>query len=220
MLPPKEAGRGSIIYTTSSIKGEGKTFTSVNLSLALASMNKKVLLIGADLRNPQLHTYLGIDKSQSGLSNYLYDTTVNWKDSLVKGFEAYANHDSLISGMIPPNPPHLLSNGRFELLLEEARGLYDYIIVDTAPTIAITDTLLISKFADATVYLTRANYTENNLLTHANELAKNDKLKNIAFVINQVGDSKRDKYGYNYGYGYGYGEDEVKESWKDKLFNR
>jgi capsular exopolysaccharide synthesis family protein len=220
MLPPKEAGRGSIIYTTSSIKGEGKTFTSLNLSLALASLNKKVLLIGADLRNPQLHAYLGIDKSQSGLSNFLHDTEVNWRDSLVKGFKEYSNHDALISGMIPPNPPHLLSNGRFELLLEEARGLYDYILVDTAPTIAITDTLLISKFADATVYLTRSNYTEKNLLDHANSLAKNNKLKNIAFVINQVGDSKRSKYGYNYGYGYGYGEDVVKRSWKDKLFNR
>jgi Mrp family chromosome partitioning ATPase len=92
--------------------------------------------------------------------------------------------------------------------------------VDTAPTISVTDTLLISKFADATVYVTRANYTEKNLLEHANALVKNKKLKNMAYVINQVGASIGSKYGYNYGYGYGYNEDTAKRSWRDKIFNR
>jgi capsular exopolysaccharide synthesis family protein len=219
LLPPSEDGKGSIIYTTSSIKGEGKTFISLNLSLALTSLNKKVLLIGADLRNPQLHIYLGIDKEQAGLSNHLH-TDDDWKDFLIKGFKEHPNHDTLISGVIPPNPPHLLTNGRFETLLEEASTQYDYIIVDTAPTISVTDTLLISKFADATVYVTRANYTEKNLLEHANALAKNKKLKNMAYVINQVGASIGSKYGYNYGYGYGYNEDTAKRSWRDKIFNR
>lgn len=219
LLPPREDGKGSIIYTTSSIKGEGKTFISLNLSLALTSLNKKVLLIGADLRNPQLHIYLGIDKEQEGLSNHLH-TNDDWKDFLIKGFKEHPNHDTLISGVIPPNPPHLLTNGRFEILLEEARTLYDYIIVDTAPTISVTDTLLISKLADTTVYVTRANYTEKNLLEHANGLAKNKKLKNMAYVINQVGASKGSQYGYNYGYGYGYSEDTSERSWKDKIFNR
>jgi capsular exopolysaccharide synthesis family protein len=186
----------------------------------LSSLSKKVLLIGADLRNPQLHIYLDIDKEQAGLSNYLYDVNYHWKDALLKGFEEHPNHDTLISGVIPPNPPYLLANGRFEALLEEARALYDYIIVDTAPTISVTDTLLISKFADATVYVTRANYTEKNLLEHANSLAKNKKLNNMAFVVNQVGGIKRSKYGYNYGYGYGYNEDTAKGSWSDKIFNR
>ena len=101
--------------------------------------------------------------------------------------------------------------------MEEARLEFDYIIVDTAPTISVTDTLLISHLADATAYLTRANYTEKNLLNHAKDLSVQKKLKNIAIVINSVGNSKRSgygygygygyKYGYNYGYGYGYGED-------------
>ncbi len=220
ILPLKEDGKGSVIYATSTIKGEGKTFTSINLSLAFSSLNKKVLLIGADLRNPQLHNYLNIDKLQSGLSNFLHDTNYDWKENLIKGFKEHPNHDTLLSGEIPPNPPHLLTNGRFEALLEEARTLYDYIIVDTAPTILVTDTLLISKFADATLYITRANFTEKNLLEHANALAKNKKLKNMAYVINQVGVNKRSRYGYNYGYGYGYTEDTFKRSWKDKLFNR
>lgn len=220
ILPFKEDGKGSVIFTTSTIKGEGKTFISVNLSLALSSLNKKVLLIGADLRNPQLHNHLKVDKLQSGLSNYLHDINYHWKENLIKGFKEHPSHDTIIPGAIPPNPPHLLTNGRFEALLEEAKLLYDYIIVDTAPTISVTDTLLISKFADATIYITRANYTEKYLLDHSNALAKNNKLKNMAYVINQVGVKKRSQYGYNYGYGYGYNEDIIKRSWKDKLFNR
>ena len=211
LLPPKEEGKGAVIFTTSSIKGEGKTFISLNLSLALSSLNKKVLLIGADLRNPQLHTYLKTDKDKAGLSNYLHDPEFHWKDSLINGFAEHPGHQVLISGQIPPNPPHLLTNGRFETLLEEARLEYDYIVVDTAPTISVTDTLLISSLADATVYLTRANYTEKNLLNHAMDLSKQKKLKNMAIVINSVGNSKKSgygyKYGYNYGYGYGYGEE-------------
>ncbi len=122
-----------------------------------------------------------------GLSNYLYDVKVDWKKILIKGFEKHPSHDILISGSLPPNPAHLLTNGRFETLLEEAKSLYDYIIVDTAPTILVTDTLLISQFADATLYITRANFTEKNLLDHAIELHKNKKIKNLAFVINSVG---------------------------------
>jgi capsular exopolysaccharide synthesis family protein len=220
ILSFKEEGKGSVVYCTSSIKGEGKTFVSLNLSLALSSLNKKVLLIGADLRNPQVHSYLEIDKHLPGLSNYLHDPNFEWKGALIKGFSEHPGHDTLISGVIPPNPPNLLTNGRFEVLLEEARTRYDYIIVDTAPTISVTDTLLISKFADATIYITRANYTEKILLEHANSLAKNKKLKNMGYVINRVGINKRSRYGYNYGYGYGYSEDTFKRSWKDKIFNK
>jgi capsular exopolysaccharide synthesis family protein len=224
LLPSKGNDAGSVICVTSTIKGEGKTFISLNLSLAFSSLNKKVLLIGADLRNPQLHSYLDIDKNQGGLSNYLHDLDNDWKESLVEKFEEHQKHKILISGVIPPNPPNLLTNGRFEELLDEAKIIYDYIIIDTAPTIAVTDTLLISKFADATIYVARANYTEKALLSHSNDLAKYKKLKNMAYVINQVGESKGYKYGYkygyNYGYGYGYGEEEARRSIMDKIFNR
>ena len=199
-----KVNRGRVIYCTSAIKGEGKTFVSINLSLALSSLNKKVLLIGADLRNPQLHAYIQIDKDKKGLTNYLHDTDFNWKDALIKGFNEHNNHDILISGSLPPNPAHLLTNGRFETLLEAAKTEYDYIIVDTAPTILVTDTLLISEFADATLFISRANVTEKKLLDHSVELSKSKKLKNMAYVINSVGSSK--SYGYNYGYGYGYGD--------------
>ncbi len=205
-LLPLNGNKGKIVYCTSTIKGEGKTYVSINLSLALSSLNKRVLLVGADLRNPQIHTQISQDKNTQGLSNYLYDPTVyDWKTNLVKGFDKHLNHDILLSGSIPPNPSSLLTNGRFEEFLEEARGLYDYVVVDTAPTILVTDTMLISHHADVTVYITRANFTEKKLLKFSKDLFESGKLKNMAYVINGVGNNK--SYGYNYGYSYGYGNE-------------
>ena len=206
VLPRKDSDDGQVIFCTSTIKGEGKTYVSINLSLALSSLNKKVLLIGADLRNPQIHTYSTKDKNALGLSNYLYDTKIDWKQILIKGFKNHQTHDVLLSGSIPPNPAHLLTNGRFDLLIEEAKKLYDYIIVDTAPTILVTDTMLISHLSDIHVYIVKANYTEKNLLEFSKELNESGKLKNMAYVVNSVGASKSHGYGYNYGYGYGYSE--------------
>ena len=205
LLPIKEAGKGQVIFCTSTIKGEGKTYASMNLSLALSSINKKVLLIGADLRNPQIHTLINKDKHNPGLSNYLHDIDFDWRDALIKGFEHHQNHDIILSGSIPPNPAHLLTNGRFTKLINEVRQEYDYVIVDTAPTILVTDTMLISKLADATLYIVRANFTDKNLLKYSKELFETGKLKNMAYVINSVGASRSYGYSYNYGYGYGYG---------------
>ncbi|RXJ46062.1 GumC family protein [Gelidibacter gilvus] len=207
ILTTGKDAKGKIIYVTSTIKGEGKTYVGLNLSLALSSLNKKVLLIGADLRNPQIHHYTQpeSDKNLPGLSNYLHDETFSWKDALIKGFSMHPNHDILIAGAIPPNPAHLLTNGRFERLLNEAKEEYDYIIVDTAPTILVTDTLLISEFADATLYLVRAEVTEKTLLDFSKDLYDSGRMKNMAYIINGVGASKSYGYSYNYGYGYGYG---------------
>ncbi|WP_299228516.1 polysaccharide biosynthesis tyrosine autokinase [uncultured Psychroserpens sp.] len=210
MLNSTKSDKGKVVYCTSTIKGEGKTYAGTNLSLAISSLNKKVLLIGADLRNPQIHHYTTPerDKNDPGLSNYLYDNTFDWKKALVKGFAMHPDHDILLSGSIPPNPAHLLTNGRFENLLNEAKEIYDYIIVDTAPTILVTDTLLISQWADVTLYLVRAEVTEKNLLDFSKNLNDTKRLKNMAYVINSVGASKSYGYSYNYGYGYGYGSTE------------
>jgi capsular exopolysaccharide synthesis family protein len=209
LLPNNNSNVGKVIYCTSTIKGEGKTYVSVNTSLALSSINKRVLLIGADLRNPQIHGHISASKQQAGLTNFLHDETVDWRDTLIQGFPKHKNHYTIISGPIPPNPAHLLTNGRFEKLLEEAKHEFDYIVVDTAPTILVTDTMLISQYADATLYITRANYTEKNLLNFSEDLKASGKLKNMAYVINGVGVSGSRRYGYNYGYGYGYGEGKV-----------
>ncbi len=206
MLPLTDDNEtGKVIYCTSTIKGEGKTFISINLSLALSSMGKRVLLIGADLRNPQIHSHTKFDKTTPGLSDYLNDSSVDWQSLLIKGFDKHENHDILLSGNIPPNPTSLLTNWRFEDLIKHATGLYDYVIVDTAPTVLVTDTMLISKFADVTVYIARANFTDKKILGFSEDLYLTGKLKNMAYVINGVGASKSYGYGYNYGYGYGYG---------------
>jgi tyrosine-protein kinase Etk/Wzc len=219
LMPIKKEGECPVIFTTSSIKGEGKTFVSLNLALTLASMDKKVLLIGADLRNPQLHKYLQINKNRIGLSNYLYDSTTDWKNLIN---EKVFNNEFLsiiFAGSVPPNPAELLSNGKFEELLKILKKQYDYIVVDTAPTILVTDTLLISQLADITVYVSRADFTDKKLLTYSKGLKDQGKMMNMAYIINNVGGEKGYgygygykysygySYGYNYGYGYGYGED-------------
>jgi len=205
LIPKLSNNLGKIIYCTSTIKGEGKTFVSLNLSLALSSLNKKVLLIGADMRNPQIHTYFGTSKNQLGLSSYLNDALVNWKELLMSGFDEHPEHRTMLSGAIPPNPAHLLTNGRFEQLIAEVRAEFDYVIVDTAPTILVTDTLLISKFADITLFLTKANYTDKKLLKFSKDLSDSKKITNMAYVINSVGAGKSYGYGYGYNYGYSYG---------------
>jgi capsular exopolysaccharide synthesis family protein len=215
LMPIKTNGGCTVVLTTSSIKGEGKTFVSVNLALTLASMNKKVLLIGADLRNPQLHKYLNIIKKRIGLSNYLHDTRTDWK-SLIneKGFNNEFL-DIIFAGSVTPNPAELLSNGRFEELLNILKKEYDYIILDTAPTILVADTLMISQLSDLTVYVTQADYTDKKLLTYSSDLKMQGKLKNMAYVINKVGNSKKGYgYSYNYGYDYGYDSDDDKTDTK------
>ncbi|MFB9054520.1 GumC family protein [Formosa undariae] len=216
ILNPHTGKSGHVIYVTSTIKGEGKTFVSINLALAFSSINKKVLLVGADLRNPKI-TISGGDKKAKGLSDFLFQSSLNWKDYLQKSKFNGDFLDVLTAGNIPPNPSELLSNGKLEQLLEDAKQVYDYIIVDTAPIILVTDTLLISQYADATVYVTRAGFTDKKLLGFSSELYRDKKLNNMVYVVNNITDAKTSKgYGYNYGYGYGYNNEKVtlkKYSW-------
>lgn len=200
-----------IFYSTSSTKGEGKTFTAINCAAVLASNNRKTLLIGSDLRNPQLHNYLGVKKNSLGLSSYLINPDLTLDEILLKK-TSDINFDVIISGEIPPNPSELLNNGRLKNLFDEARKHgYDYIIVDTAPTMLVTDTLTIFEYADAIIYMIRADFTELKILKHIKELQKNKKLNNIAIAINGVNTKKG--YDYNYGYGYGYSEDNKSKKW-------
>ena len=199
-----ENKNGKVIISTSTIKGEGKTFVALNTSLALASLGKKVLLIGADLRNPQLHKYLSVNKQTEALTSYLIDPTFDWQSVLLKKFEHLPNHSTLLSGIMPPNPAQLLSNGNFSSIIKKAKEEYDYIIIDTAPTLLVTDTLIISDQADATVYVCKSNYTEKELLDFTKDLIKGEKLKNVGLVLNGIGADAKYGYGYNYGYGYGY----------------
>ncbi|MCB0464347.1 MAG: polysaccharide biosynthesis tyrosine autokinase [Aequorivita sp.] len=214
----KKGKEGKVVYVTSSVKEEGKTLVALNLSLAYASLKKKVLLVGADLRNPQLHTYFNIDKNSIGLSNYLHDSKIVWKDCINKGFGLNDFHKVCFSGAIPPNAPELLSSLAYEEFINTVKNEFDYVIVDCAPTLLVTDTLLISEYADATLFVVRADYTDKRLFEFIKGLNKNHRLKNMSFVINDV---KIDKLnGYNYGYGYGYGESVITRPWYKRIFKK
>lgn len=141
----KENNRqNQVIYVTSSTKGEGKTFASINLAMVTAHQSKKVLLVGCDLRNPQLHNYIGVNKDTKGLSNYLFDQDLTLEDVTLKRVKD-SKLDIVLSGEIPPNPSEVLLSSRFNEFIEKAKEKYDYIIVDTAPTILVTDTIMISQ---------------------------------------------------------------------------
>ena len=199
MIPKKE--KGKVVFVTSTIKGEGKTFTSVNLALTLANPNRKVIIIGSDIRNPQLQRYDKNSRIYMGLTEFLYDENVTL-DKVIHQSNMNPHLDVIYSGAIPPNPTELLTNGRYQVLLETLKPLYDYIIVDTAPLMLVTDTFLFADLADTTLYVTRSNYTEEKLIDFANKNIKANKIKNVGFVLNDVSKSNLG-YGNKYGYGYG-----------------
>ncbi|WP_447951993.1 GumC family protein [Chryseobacterium koreense] len=202
MLPKKNGGK--VIFVTSTTKGEGKTFVSLNLALTMATNKIKVLIIGADIRNPQLQRYNPSRKGISGLSEFLHDDT-STPEQYIHPSTFNPNLDMLYSGSIPPNPTELLSNGRYELLINTLREKYDYIVVDTAPLMLVTDTFLTSELADATVYVVRSGYTENSLIEFANHQMEEGKINNPGFVLNDV---NREYFGYGNKYGYGYNKEE------------
>lgn len=207
--------KGKVIFVTSTVKGEGKTFTSVNLALTLANPKKKAIIIGSDIRNPQLQRYNPARKGLAGLTEYLYNDETKLQDIIhVSSFNPYL--DVIYSGMIPPNPTELLSNGRYESLLSELKDKYEYIILDTAPLLLVTDTFLIAELSDITIYVSRSKYTEKALLEFANSNIDQKKIKNVGFVLNDV---NRENLGYSNKYGYGYNQ-HTEQSWFQKIKNK
>ena len=219
-LPEKE--NGSVILSTSSIKGEGKTITAFNIAASYVASGKKVLLIGADLRNPQVHNLLNIDRKSStkGLSNLLSNPSIEFSSDYVIHSVLFEKQiDIMLSGPIPPNPAELLGSDTFSSLLANLRESYDYIIIDSAPLVLVSDTIPMLKHADLVLYTIRANDTDKKLAPFINSLVNDKKVHNIGVVLNGIkaGANSYYKYGYgyrysyqykyNYGYGYGYGAD-------------
>lgn len=198
ILSEKAEDECKIIFLTSTISGEGKTFVSANLAATFSLSGKKVLLMGLDLRNPKLYEYLKVNPL--GISNYVTSNNKTLNE-YISNVEGYENFDVLSSGSIPPNPTEILMSKKIKEVFDTLKSQYDYIIVDTAPVSLVTDTLLISKYADATIYVVRANKIDKEMLRIPNELYKDKKLNKLTFVLNDSDVTK----GYGYGYGYGYG---------------
>lgn len=202
LLQKKE--KGKVLLVTSSIKGEGKTTVSSNLALTISYTGQRVLLVGADIRNPKLLKFFPTGTKPKGLVNYLMDETSKINDYIVPSGVS-DNMDVLHSGSIPPNPEEFLMKNRLNDFLEEVKANYDFILLDTAPTLLVTDTLLIGNKADATLYVVRAGHTETEVLRFAKALKEEGKLKKVNFILNDVSQANYG-YGGKYGYGYGYNE--------------
>ena len=189
----------SCIFVTSSIKGEGKTFTAINLGISLSTGGKKVLVIGADLRNPQLHHYQNVSKTTPGLTDYLIDST-STLNGYVQDTNENPNLKFLYTGSAQNNPSELLQKPKVTEMFIELKKHFDYIIVDTAPALQLADTSIISKYADVTIYMLRASYTKKEFITFGKDAESMGRLKNIGFVLNDV-KLNNTLYGNSYNYG-------------------
>lgn len=199
----------NVILVTSTISGEGKSFVSSNLAISLSLLGKKVVIVGLDIRKPGLNKVFNIPKKEHGITQYLTNPTVNLMN-LVQPSDINKNLFILPGGAVPPNPTELLARDGLEKAIETLKKNFDYVILDTAPVGMVTDTLLIGRVADLSVYVCRADYTRKIEFTLINELAENNKLPNLCIAINGL-DLQKKKYGYYYGYGkygkyYGYGK--------------
>lgn len=213
-----------VILVTSTVSGEGKSFISANLAISLSLLGKKVVIVGLDIRKPGLNKVFNISRKEQGITQYLSNPEKNLMD-FVQASDVSKSLYILPGGTVPPNPTELLARDGLDKAIETLKKNFDYVILDTAPVGMVTDTLLIGRVADLSVYVCRADYTRKAEYTLINELAENNKLPNLCTVINGL-DLQKKKYGYyygygkygkyygygkRYGYGYGYGEHTVKE---------
>src|SRR5690606_37112858 len=190
--------RGRVIFITSTTSKEGKSHTSLNLAASLSFADKKTLIIESDIRVPKLSKYLHV-KNDTGLTNFITDTSLSVEDVIFKADEKNENLFVLPSGSIPPNPAELLLSDRVDILFKSVIKDFDYIIVDTAAVGLVTDTLLLTKYADLFIYVVKAGYLDKRRLDVLETMHKDKKLPNLTVLINNMVHKK--------GYGYGYGKE-------------
>lgn len=194
MFPVKSSDLGQVAMVTSSCSGEGKTFVSMNVAESLALLDKKVVLVGLDIRLPMLAQNLKLPTSP-GVTNYLSGAVENVEELINR----HANCDIIVAGPVPPNPSELLLNSRLSQLIEKLKERYDYVILDSAPIGLVSDTFSLSRYTDVTLYVTRAKYTKKSFIKYLNSVVERGQLKNVAVVINDT----NPKLSHGYGYGYG-----------------
>ena len=204
----------SVILVTSTISKEGKTFVASNLAKVLSLMEKRVLLLGADMRNPQISNTMTIKKSTTGLTSYLAGITNDYHEIIEKVDEhLYV----MQTGPIPPNPNELLAKPRTGDLIQRLKKEFDYVVIDSAPVGLVSDTFTIAKYADATIFVMREKFTEKDSIHFLNNLYAEKRIHNVAVVLNQTETLTRmGRYGYGYKYSYrykyGYNNKEEKRS--------
>lgn len=213
-----------VILFTSTTSGEGKSFNAGNLACSFAFMGKKVVIVGLDIRKPGLNKVFEISHKEQGITQYLADPLHTDLLSLCQPSAISPNLFILPGGTFPPNPTELVARKALDHALEILKERFDYIILDTAPIGMVTDTQLIARVADLSVYVCRAGYTHKSDYELINDLKRENKLPNLCTLINGIdmdqrkngyyyGYGKYGKYGkygygkkYGYGYGYGYGK--------------
>jgi len=194
------------LLVTSSVSGEGKTFCAINIGGIFALAGKKAIVLGFDLRRPQLGKYLDIPENK-GISTYLIG-----KNSLEEVIQntKYKDLDCIVSGPVPPNPAELIDSDRTKVLFEELSKIYDCIVIDTSPVGMVSDALLLNQFANASLFVTRYQLTNKSFFTQNMKLLQEAHFKNVGIIMNGI---KSKSYGYGYGYGY---EPEFKNTDNDK----
>ena len=208
--------KAKTIFVTSTLPKEGKTFISINMASTIALSGKKVLLIGMDIRNPKIDQYTKLP--DRGLTNYLAQKGNGLHDYIVK-LPDFENFYVLPAGIAAPNPVELLMSEKVDLMFAQLKQEYDYIIVDTAPVSVVTDTLLVAKYADAFIYVMRANYLDKRMIKLAESFYQDKKLPNMALILNDTIWRKGYGTGNGYGYGYGYIDVEPKKPWYKRIFS-
>lgn len=190
-----------VLMFTSTMAGEGKSFVSRNFAAMLAMVGRKVILVDTDIRKRTQSKILGSKRSE-GVSTYLSGGSTDIDALIVKGH--IAGIDFLPAGSIPPNPAELLMNERLELMIEELKKHYDYIILDNVPALVVADAAIVNRVTDITIYVIRDGVLDRRYLPELETLHKEGKFRNMCVILNDVKDVGG-RYGYGRGYGYGYG---------------
>ncbi|GAB3927620.1 polysaccharide biosynthesis tyrosine autokinase [Mucilaginibacter myungsuensis] len=172
--------KNKVICITSEVAGEGKSFVSVNLSSTLALINKRVILIGADLRRSRIHKTFNVP-NDLGLSNYLANQAT--PQDIIKHSEV-GSLDFITSGPVPPNPSELLHSSRMAELVEELKGYYDFIIIDTAPVGLVSDSIPLIRASDVNVFVIRSGKSKYYAATVPQRIATEYNLDNSVIVLN------------------------------------
>lgn len=196
LLPEKKK---KIITFTSTISGEGKTFSSINLAGSLTMLDKKVVLIGCDLRKPQMFSTFRTSHNK-GLSTYL-SGEVNISEIVQK--TEFDGLSLIAPGPIPPNPAELLNSDLMRILLDELIRDFDYVILDTSPVGLVSDAIVLMKLSDINIYVLKSGYSKLNYLELPSKIMKEHNLSHMYLLLNSYKIDKFSRKGGYYGYGNG-----------------